>query len=465
MQMSISRLLLGLLVSLSVLLTACSGGDGSFPRLVTAKLNDKGPIFRSMTVSLSEPGGVEIEYWTGNMPRLMMRSASDSSTSHDITLPRLRANAAYSYEIRSISGGRRSSPISTGTFQTADLPADLKAITFASNGVPTEPLTFLSVRSTQFAGGVILDGENQVVWYGRTSIAPQGATRRANGNWVFMLAGDSVAEFSVLGEQVGLLPLSRLPAGTRMHHSVAATAQNTLLFMAFEPRVFNGTALNGESIWEWNPQTDALVKRWSAFDFLDPAVDFGPRSIPTDWFHANSITIGQHGNIILSFHFIDQILSLAPDFGSIEWRLGGPRSTFPITADQAFSGQHSAREIAPNVVLLFDNGFARADGTKYSRAIEFQLDTGARTVATTWQYRPTSDIWASIISPVRRLENGNSVLTFGTSAGVNGSTGPITLHEVSRAGELKWSLVVTLPPGGTVFQGDPLRSIAGETSR
>ena len=440
-------------------LAACGGSSDPFPDVDSTQLNDHGPIFRSLTVILSEPGGVDLEYWSGNGPRLSVRSASASARSHQVALPRLRANASYSYEVRATQQGLRSAASLSGSFQTADLPADLKSIAFATTGTASQPLTFLSVRSA-FTGGVVVDAAGQIVWYGRTSVAPQGAGRRANGNWV--LVEDGLAEFSPLGERVGGLAQSRLPAGSTIHHGVTATPRDTVLFLTFDPRTYGAQVLYGEALWEWNPQDDSIVKRWSAFDFLDPAVDFGTRSIPGDWFHANSVTLGPRGNAVLSFHFLDQVLSVAPDFGSIEWRLGGPGSSFALPADAVTSGQHSAREVATNQVLLFDNGFARADGSRYSRALEMTLEpvTGSASVA--WQYRPTPDIWAAIISSVRRLGNGNSVLTFGTPAGLVGSTGPISLHEVSTGGQLLWQMVVILP-SGSVFQGDPIASIGGET--
>jgi hypothetical protein len=112
---------------------------------------------------------------------------------------------------------------------------------------------------------------------------------------------------------------------------------------------------------------------------------------------------------------------------------------------------------------MFDNGFARADGSKHSRAVEFALDAHAGTAARVWEYRPTPAIWAPVISSVRRLANGHSLVAFGTPPGVLGATGPVALHEVSAAGELRWSMVLTLPPGGGIFQADPIESIGGES--
>jgi len=442
-------------------LAACGGSGESLPTVQTVQLNDKGPISRSLTVTLSHSGTVEVDYWTANETPLRVQGASPGNATQEIALPRLRASSTYHYEVSTTTAGVRSLPQSAGSFQTGELPDDVKSITMTSTGQPSQPLTFLAVRS-QFTGGVVFDAEGHIVWYGRTSVAPQGATRRANGNWVILLDGVGLAEFSPVGEQVRFFSQSRMPTGTRIHHGVTPTASNTLLFLAFEYRTFGSVALNGESIWEWNPQDDSLVKRWSAFDFLDPAVDFGPRSLERDWFHANSIVIGQHDNIIVSFHFLDQILSIRPDFSAIEWRLGGPGSTYTVSSEQATSGQHSARETAPDTILMFDNGFARNDGGRFSRALELKLDSTTQTASTHWQYRPNPDIWASVISSVRRLANGNTVLTFGTPAGLNQSTGPISLHEVSPRGDLLWNAIITLP-SGSVFQGDPIQSVGGET--
>jgi hypothetical protein len=316
-----------------------------------------------------------------------------------------------------------------------------------------------------FNGGLIVDAHGRVVWYGRTPSAPLGAARRTNGHWVLLFGGGAAAgliEFSALGEVVHRLDASALPVGQRIHHGVTATPHDTLLFLTFDPREVDGQVRNGEALWEWNPSTGALDKRWSAFDFIDPRVEFGARSIPEDWLHGNSVSIGPRGNIVVSLHFLDQVISLASDFSAIEWRLGGARSTFAIDPAQASSGQHSALEVATNRMMMFDNGVARADGSRFSRAIELALDPSSGSVATAWEYRPDPTIWVPIFGSVRRLPNGHSVVAFGAPPGQFGATGPVVLHEVSPSGQRLWSLLLSLPPGGGIFQADPITSVAGE---
>ena len=443
------------------LLIACGGGGESPATVVATRIDELGPIFRRASVALSTPADIEIEYRASSGPRLLVRSPQPAALTHELALPRLRGRETYSYRVCAVDRTARSGPCVDGTFVTGDLPDDIRSIAFMPSGRSSYPLTFLSVRSA-FNGGLVVDSEGHVVWYARTTHSPLGATRRANGNWVLLQNGIGLAEFSVLGEPVATLSQTRVPAEA-IHHDLTATPWDTILFLAFEPRELAGQVLQGEALWEWDPGTNALRKRWSAFDFLDPAVDVGARSVPDDWLHANSVAFGPRGNVIVSLHFLDQVISLAPDFGSIEWRLGGPRSTLSVSAAQSTSGQHSAREVSPNRILMLDNGFARGDGSQWSRAIELAIDPATGVVGTAWEYRPDPDIWARIISSARRLPNGNSVVTFGTPAGLLGASGPIAVHEVSPAGRLVWSMTMTLPDGG-VFQGDPIDSIGGETT-
>lgn len=154
-----------------------------------------------------------------------------------------------------------------------------------------------------------------------------------------------------------------------------------------------------------------------------------------------------------SLHFLDQVMALAPDFSRIAWRLAGTRATIPV--DDAFSGQHTAQEVAPGRLLLFDNGFDR-EVERYSRAVEYAIDgDSARKV---WEWRPPRDNRARVISGARRLPNGNTLVAFGTPAGMPaGATGPIEVYEVARGGTVIWHLVV----GGAVasmYRATPLHA-------
>ncbi len=162
---------------------------------------------------------------------------------------------------------------------------------------------------------------------------------------------------------------------------------------------------------------------------------------------------------MVSFNFLNQIVSIAAGFGSFEWRLGGPNATIEVADEDRFSGQHTAAEIGEGRVLMFDNGFERAED--YSRALELELN-GAL-ARKTWEFRPPADNWSRAISSARRLPNGHTFVTFGMPEGLLGSSGPIEVYEVTPDLEIQWHLVVS-GEVSFMYRATPLNNIGGELS-
>ena len=125
------------------------------------------------------------------------------------------------------------------------------------------------------------------------------------------------------------------------------------------------------------------------------------------------------------------------------------------------AGQHTAVEVSPNRVLMFDNGRDRASGELFSRGQELELDQAAGTAEVVWEFRPIPEIYAPIVSSARRLANGNTVVGFGTRAGVVGGSGPIAAYEVTRGNRVLWQVVVEGVPR-FIYRFTPLDQIAGE---
>lgn len=343
------------------------------------------------------------------------------------------------------------SPVAPQREPLTDLPADLAAVTLTASGTLSAPYVMLELGvSDGFSGYVAVNEAGRPVWFYRTEGTPFGFARRSNGDFVFLDRGAGLVEVTPAARVVHRLAQEE-PRGRFIHHDVVVTPRNTVLFLASDWRESGGRTINGAAVWEWDPERGTAVRRWSAFDALDPAVDRGTRSLDGDWLHENSLNVGPHGNVVVSFNFLNQVISLSPDFQRIEWRLGGPEATYAVA--DAFSGQHTAQEIAPGRVLLFDNGFERpAPG--YSRAAEYELSGGAARII--WQWRPEPDNWARVISSARRLPNGNTLVAFGVPKDQPpGSTGPIEVFEVTPAGRATWHLTVS-GRVGFMYRATPL---------
>jgi len=333
----------------------------------------------------------------------------------------------------------------------AELPEDLAMVSFTASGTPTAPYALLEIRaSSGFRGFVAIDAEGSPAWFFRTLGSPSGSAIRRNRNFVLLDNERGLVEVTPAGDVVRELPQEDRP-GRFVHHDVAVTARNSVLVIAEDARPWPDTLVTGDAIWEWYPETGVSVRRWSSFDELVPELDRGPRSQSNDWIHANSLSIGASGDILVSSPFLNQVLGIAPDFGRLRWRLGGVRATLPV--DDPFSGQHTVAEVTAGRVLMFDNGYER-DTERYSRAVEYELsESSAHKV---WEWRPPRDNWARLISSARRLPNGNTLVGFGLVASVDrGTTGPVEVYEVTPGGDVTWHVEV----GGAIqsmYRATPL---------
>ena len=415
--------------------------DASGVRVLSVELTTPAPFVRALHVELDLPAQLVVEYWTDGDPHLQVQAAAAQVAS--VALTRLRPNRSYHYQIVGTSA--------SGTFQSDTVPTDLAASLVSATGQRTVPLVMLHLyEPAGFRGYAIIDEHSDVVWYWRTADFTFGMTRRTNGNFVLMDKGRGLVEVTPAGEVVH--ELAQDVANREMHHDVIASPSNTLLFIAFDDRVVNGARVRGDAIWEWSPETGALEKRWTSWDFFTLANT--PPLSGSEWMHANALAIGPRQNVLLSVHHWNQILSITPDWRGIEWRLGGANATYPLPAADAFSGQHTAREIAPGRVVLFDNGVNRGG---YSRAVEYSLDAG--TAHTLWEWRSQPANFATALGSARRLANGHTLVAFGMSAGLVGSSGPTEVYEVDAAGATVWHLVTRTQ---TMYRAEPLTSVGQE---
>jgi hypothetical protein len=432
------------LAALSALaLAACAAPtDVPVARVLSAELTSPAPFVRVLHVSLDRPAELTVEYWTDGDAHLRVQTPLSQSVS--IALTRLRPRRSYQYQIVGTS--------TSGSFTSDTVPTDLAASLESATGRRTAPLVMLHLfEPVGFRGYAILDEHDEVVWYWRTTDFPFGMTRRANGDFVLMDKGRGLVEVSPGGDVVH--ELAQDLTNREMHHDVIVSPTNTVLFIAFDDRIVNGATVRGDGIWEWSPETGALDKRWTSWDHFSLADTPAPRG--REWMHANALAIGPRQNVLLSVHRWNQVISITPDWRTIEWRLGGANATHPLPAGEAFSGQHTPREIATGRVVLFDNGTDRGG---YSRAVEYSLD-GAAT-RTLWEWRSQPLNYASAVGSARRLANGNTLIAFGMKAGLVGSTGPTEVFEVDAAGTPVWHLVTRTQ---TMYRAEPLTSVGEES--
>jgi hypothetical protein len=426
-------------------------------------------LVQALDVELDGEAGIEVEYWTAGGPRLRV-SSSDAATAHDVSLYRLRAGSTYDFEVTPVASDGTRGTGSTGQFVTDMLPTELAAVQVNTLGTATFPLLMMEVSLPGVTGvPIVIDRDGFVVWY------RPGETARTHGLEALPDVGfainsiDEGVEIVTADNQV-LASLAEADAATRtglgtfdIHHDMARATNHSLLLLVQDTSTVSGTVWNGEAIWEWDWVSDQLVKRWSSFDFMSPATDVGARSWSGDWLHANSLSIGPRGNVVVSFFWTHEVVSIAPGYQSLEWRLGGPASTINVLGGAMEAGQHTVAEIAPNRILLFDNGLDRPGGELFSRASELQINTASNTASIVWEYRTSPDTYAPIVGSARRLQNQNTVVTFGVAPGALSNfpdAGPLGVYEVTPSGATPWS--VSFEGIDLLYRAEPLVTLGGE---
>ena len=422
-----------------------------------------GSIFRSVEVTLDSAGRVEVFYAPVAGGRVFRMRADSSAPYHEILLPRLRQATEYNLSVRSYIDATVSDSVHRSTFSTDSLPTELNQFNYSVEGTSTFEVLIVPFRSTAlgWAGQVAIDSDGEIVWFmesvgGTLVAAPVPGTH----DMVFIENGfpsdggrNGIVRANPEGEVVALLERDAGLFG-QIHHDMTAVDDDRVLFLAYDTMTVRDTLVNGEAVWEWHMSTGAVEKKWSSWDFFDWDTERGPGSSPAGWLHANSITIGPRGNVVVSSRSFSQVFSISADFQSIEYRVGGPAATVRLSEDDRFVSQHSAWELPGNRLLLFDNqGAGTGSSLPTSRALELQLQLDSDTAFMVWQYDPEPDISSPLRGGVYRLASGNTVTIFASN--------PFKVHETTTDGAIVWSMTGDITFTNT-FRAVPWASIAGE---
>ena len=417
------------------------------PMTSTAYISEDNSLIAVIEGELDRPGQVYVEYWNEEAGRFRSRTQTSNNFEFVVHIVRLRPEAPYSYQVIGTDGfgGLARGPL--GSFMTGSLPEPLSLSRFnVVSGRPTHDLTYMEFGLGE--GLVAIDGEAQVVWYYIPEVRaehPRVMAQKSTGNIVYLALNDpgtahGLVEINPLGVEVDRLPDICPPNGP-MHHEVLLLSDTDVLYMSrFIVRPGYGKPpqpQQADTIWIWDQASRTNTMVWNLADFVSPSNRTRPNSNNTladgragiwggcsrdkrvqDWSHGNSVYVDDDGTVLTSFRHLNQIIAIGPDFQSVLWRLGGPGGgfKFPDPTDR-FYHQHTAIPLPDDRILLFDNGNRRPrrEGGQYSRALELQLDFETMTARKVWEYRHDPDIFAGCCSSVTRLENGNTLMVFGTN--------------------------------------------------
>jgi hypothetical protein len=458
--------------------SGCSAPDHSDELQATVERRVTNALIADLDVQLARPAPIYVEYGSDQAGWLRTPTLP-AATSHQLPLLRLIADTAYEVRVFSLrEDGSCPSGVAVANFVSGPLPPSLRHSVNLSSGQAGFDLMLMEnhpiATDSEDRDDLLLvqDAAGRVVWYYVIPSDPDlpgnawtafGVQARANGNLVFHAGGYyGFEEITMDGRRVRHVPARTGTLVRTTHHDFTELPDGRLLFLAREermvPRADGGAPrlVRGDTLNTLDLETGEAKQVWTVFDMLDPnqRPDHwrGMAEDAEDWTHANTVSLGLRGNVLLSLRSMDQVISLSPDLKALEWRLGGPGGQFEFAdPTDRFFGQHTVHEVAPNRLLMFDNGVFRPEG-EYSRGLELELDFASMTARKVWEYRHNPDYFSSRISSAYRLPNGNTLINFGYWENERNGVGP-SMYGLKGRGSSRPVLAVEARPDGSVDRG------------
>ena len=167
-----------------------------------------------------------------------------------------------------------------------------------------------------------------------------------------------------------------------------------------------------------------LVFEWKAIDHLPVTASVGIdlTAAYIDYVHSNAIEISNDSTLFLSSRNLNEVEKINRNTGELIWRWGlnAKYNNFQFVNDTlGFTYQHDPRILPNGHITIYDDGNLRQGyGSKYSRALEYELNETNRTAKLVWQYRNTPDVYSPFMGNVQRLSNGNTLVGWGATNSV-----------------------------------------------
>ncbi|KAK4443670.1 ASST-domain-containing protein [Podospora aff. communis PSN243] len=229
-------------------------------------------------------------------------------------------------------------------------------------------------------------------------------------------------------------------------HEFRIVNEKTALVVVYQPVPFDLRPYGGDESQQWiidciwqelNIETGELLFEGHSLNFADPSESALP--LPTDakhpgttsaeawdYFHINSVDKDDQGNYLISSRHTSTVYKLSGINGSVIWRLGGPKSTFPLSHDLAFAYQHDARFLSRSsggtveTISLLDNA-ALKDGTEFrpsSSARIFELNHASKTATELQRFSAPNGLSARSQGNAQPLPNQNVFVNWGQAGAI-----------------------------------------------
>ena len=150
-----------------------------------------------------------------------------------------------------------------------------------------------------------------------------------------------------------------------------------------------------------------------------------------DWSHGNALRYNPDSNTyLLSMGYANIVLEVDRDSGEVVRYFGEGGDYSFADGTVPFDYQHSPHYTAEGTLLMTSN----VDGSLH--AIEYEVDDTNKVLTQIWSHAQDEGIAALSMGHVQRMANGNTLMSFGSSA---------LIREVTPDDEIVWEVKLANP--------------------
>ncbi len=381
---------------------------------VSTKIASVGIV--QFTTTLASPTKAQIDF--GLDTNYGMTAPVDlNSPMYRTLLLGMKYGKTYHYKITA-TGASGQCTSEDKTITTGALPSGLAKITVKTNNAAGLFGGFLVMGQYAMNAGssgspaYILDKDNEVVWAYSTGKDVTGARMSYDGKYMWINSANVPSGQASVHRVTmdGLMDEDLSSQFTGLNHQLSILPDETVAFYAYG-----------------SGQCDDIKER-SPSGTVKTIVNSGKAAGTTGACHVNTIEYSKSDDTLIFSDLDHDNYTKVKRDGTTVWVLGG--STNQFTGDgSTWSKQHGLHVIDANHLLFFNNNGAGGGGLggSGSRALEVQLDVGAKTATKLWSFTPSPAIANMVMGDVQRLDNGNTVIAYSTQG---------VLQEVNSKGEV-----------------------------
>jgi hypothetical protein len=266
-------------------------------------------------------------------------------------------------------------------------------------------------------------------------------------------------------------PLATVSAGNGLAedlHEFELTPSGSALITAWKPLLCDLTSVGGPAggalydavMQEIDVKTGLVMYEWDSLDHVPLADSHAPPAAhsttiwPWDWFHMNSIQLQFDNSLLISSRATWTVYDVNSTTGQIVWELGGRQSSFKLGPGAAFSWQHDARQLGPNLFTVFDNS-GPPTAHPASRGLLIRINTTNHTAILAHAAVPPSPVFAQTQGDLEPLTGQKWWLEFGDVGQIEelSASGRVLFlahspndTQIYRALRFPWSAQPAAPP-------------------